>query len=89
MSNPVSAPHLPLIRDLSDWDRTIQALANHRVADLLDLVIGGQVLPVPPDADIVVEEDFATLVRVRIASGEARGVTGWLPSGLLPQAKAA
>lgn len=89
MSHSLSAPHLPLIRDLADWDRTIHALANHRVADLLDLVIGGRVLPLPPDTDIVIEEDFATLVRVRIVSGEARGTTGWLPSGLLPQAKAA
>lgn len=82
-------PHLPLVRDLAVWDRTIRALANHRVADLLDLVVAGQVLPLAPDTDLVVEEDYATLVRVRVLSGASTGAVGWLPSGLLQRAKAA
>jgi hypothetical protein len=89
MSSPSSFTHLHLVRDLTAWDRTIRALANHSVSDLLDLVVGGEVLPLSPDTDLVVEEDFATLVRVRVLSGESRGISGWLPSGLLQRAKAA
>lgn len=89
MPQSAPAPHLPLVRDLTVWDRTIHALATRRIGELLDLVVAGQVLPLPPDTDLVVEEDYATLVRVRVLSGESRGAVGWLPSGLLARAAAA
>lgn len=82
-------PLLPLVRDLIAWDQVIRALANRQVADLHDLVASGQLLPLAPDTDLVVEEDYATLVRVRVLSGVSTGAVGWLPSGFLQRTKAA
>lgn len=84
-ASPVaSGRHLPLVTDLDAWDRTISALARNEIPVLFDLVSAGTVLPLPPDTALRIEDDFATLVRVRILSGAWRGRTGWLPSALVP-----
>jgi hypothetical protein len=76
--------HLPLVIAFEAWDRMVSSLGNARVIDLMDLIAEGSVLPIPPDTPVAVEEDHATLYRVRVLAGEAVGRTGWLPSALIP-----
>ena len=85
---PISTPtdngrHIPLVLDLAVWDRLINALARSRIADLLDLVSDGAVLPLPPGTLVAVEEDYATRLHVRVLAGPSAGRSGWLPSGAL------
>ncbi len=81
--------HLPLVTDLDAWERTIGALARSEVSVLFDLVSEGTVLPLPPDTDLAIEDDFATLLRVRVLAREWNGRTGWLPSAAVPHLRLA
>lgn len=79
----IPAPtYLPLVRDLSDWDDAVKGIANDRTIELAELILADRLVPLPASTAFAVEEDFATLLRVRVLDGEHRGATGWLPSSL-------
>ncbi len=76
--------HLPLVTDLSAWDRVLRAIAGSRVQDLLDLIRRDQLVALPPGTALAIEEDLATLIRVRVLDGAQAARSGWLPRGLVP-----
>ncbi len=91
MPSPLSPTprFLPLVVDLACWDLVVEALARQRVPALLELIERGALRPVDPRTEFVLEEDFGTLLRVRVVSGDDAGRVGWLPVGLTSQISAA
>lgn len=73
----------PLVTDLDRWAAAIDAIARQHLPRLLDLVSEGAIIPLREGTPVEVEEDLATLVLVRVRSGESAGRRGWLPSALL------
>lgn len=85
-----TSDNILLATDLAAWDRLVVAISARDLPTLSQLLATGDLVPVSAGTGLVVDEDLATLARVRILSGPAAGLRGLVTSRSLQQtAKAA
>jgi hypothetical protein len=67
-----------LASDLPTWDRLISALTSSDLGTLSHLLATGNLVALAAGTSLVVDEDLATLARVRVLDGPASGRHGLL-----------
>ena len=84
-----SSDNVLLASDLAAWDRLVVALSSRDLSTISQLLATGDLVPVSAGTGLVVDEDLATLARVRILSGPAAGLRGLVTSRSLQQTRIA
>lgn len=72
-----------LANDLPTWDRLINALSASDLPTLSRLLATGELVALAAGTGLVVDEDLATLARVRVLDGPASGLRGLIVSRAL------
>ena len=81
---------LLIATNLTAWDRLIRALSNRDLPLLSQLLANRDLISAPAGSSVFIDEDLATLARVRVLDGPAAGVRGLVTSrSLAPTSVAA
>ena len=80
-----TSDNILLASDLAAWDKLVVALSSRDLSTLSQLLASGDLVPIAAGTGLIVDEDLATLARVRILSGPAAGLHGLVTTRSLQQ----
>lgn len=82
-------PHIAhdslLAIDLATWDKLVIAVSHKDLPTLSQLLATGDLVPLSAGTGLVVDEDHATLARIRVLDGPASGLRGFVTTRSLQQ----
>lgn len=82
---PYTAHSSLLAADLATWDRFIVAISTKDLPILTQLLATGDLVPLSAGTRLALDEDLATLARVRVLDGPSAGLSGLVTSRSLQQ----
>ncbi len=80
-----TAASILLATDLAAWDRLVVAISARDLPTLTQLLATGDLVPLSAGTGLVVDEDLATLARVRVLDGPSSGLRGLVTTRSLQQ----